>query len=75
MQHTPNQFEEYLKLNLSSASLIHSQIQIFSKGLKFTLNPKYNLPGMKKDIKYFTRKLRLVKISLKCIRYTWSFPG
>ena len=48
-------------LNLSSVSLTPSQIQILSKGLKFTPTPQRNLPEMEKDIKDFTRKLRLVE--------------
>ena len=48
-------------LNLSSVSLTPLQIQILSKGLKFTPNPQRNLPEMEKDIKIFTRKLRLVE--------------
>ena len=46
-------------LNLSSVRLTPSQIQILSKGLKFTPTPQRNLPEMEKDIKDFTRKLRL----------------
>ena len=46
---------------MSSVSLTPSQIQILSKGLKFTPIPQRNLPEMKKDIKDFTRKLRLVE--------------
>ena len=34
-------------------------IQILSKGLKFTPIPQRNLPEIEKDIKSFTRKLRL----------------
>ena len=48
-------------MNLSSVSLTPSQIQILSKGLKFTPTPQRNLPEMEKDIKDFTRKLRLVE--------------
>ena len=48
-------------LNLSSVSLTPSQIQILTKGLKFTPTPQRNLPEMEKDIKDFTRKLRLVE--------------
>ena len=48
-------------LNLSSVSSTHLQIQILSKGLKFTPTPQRNLPEMEKDIKDFTRKLRLVE--------------
>ena len=36
------------------------QIQIFSKGLKFTPTSQRNLPEMEKDIKDFTRKITLV---------------
>ena len=48
-------------LNLSSVGLTPSQIQILSKGLKFTPTPQRNLPEMEKDIKDFTRILRLVE--------------
>ena len=48
-------------MNLSRVSLIPSQIQIFTKGLKFTPTLQRNLPEMEKDIKDFTRKLRLVE--------------
>ena len=48
-------------LNLSSVSLTPSQIQILTKGLKFTPTPQRNLPEMGKDIKDFARKLRLVE--------------
>ena len=48
-------------VNLFSVSLTPSQIQILSKGLKFTPTPQRNLPEMEKDIKDFTRKLRLEK--------------
>ena len=47
-------------LNLFTVSLTPSQIQTLSKGLKFTPTPKRNLTEMEKDIKDFTRKLRLV---------------
>ena len=50
---------------MSSVSLTPSQIQILSKGLKFTPTPQRNLPEMKKDIKDFTRKLRLVEFFLE----------
>ena len=43
---------------MSSVSLTPSQIQILSKGLKFTATPQRNLPEMKKDIKDFTGTLR-----------------
>ena len=36
-------------------------MKILSKGLKFTPTPQCNLPEMEKDIKDFTRKLRLVE--------------
>ena len=52
-------------LNLSSVSLTPSQIQILSKGLKFTPTPQRNLPEMEKDIKDFNRKLRLVEFFLE----------
>ena len=45
---------------MSRVSLTASQIQILSKGLKFTTTPLRNLPEMEKDIKCFTKKLRLV---------------
>ena len=51
-------------LNLSSVSLT-SQIQILSKVLKFTPTLQRNLPEMEKDIKDFTRKLRLVELFLE----------
>ena len=46
---------------MSSVSLTPSQIQILSKGLKFTPIPQRNLPEMEKDIKDFTGKLMLVE--------------
>ena len=48
-------------LNLSSVSLTPSQIQISSKGLKFTPALQRNLPKIEKYIKDFTRKRRLVE--------------
>ena len=39
-----------------------SQIQVLSKGLKFTPTPQRNLLEMEKDIKDFTRKLRLAEL-------------
>ena len=42
-------------------SLTPLQIQILSKGFKFTPTPQRNLPEMEKDIKDFTRKLKLVE--------------
>ena len=50
---------------MSRVSLTPSQIQILSKGLKLTPTPQRNLPEMEKDIKYFTRKLRLVVLILE----------
>ena len=50
---------------MSSVSLTPSQIQILSKGLKFTPTPQRNLPEMEKDIKDFTRKLRLIEFFLE----------
>ena len=50
-------------LNLSSVSLTPSQTEILSKGLKFTSTPQRNLPEMEKDVKDFTRKVRLVEFS------------
>ena len=50
---------------MSSVSLTPSQIQILSKGLKFTPTPQRNLPEMEKDIKDFNRKLRLVEFFLE----------
>ena len=44
---------------MSSGNL--TQIQILSKGSKFRATPQRNLSGMEKDIKDFTRKLRLVE--------------
>ena len=52
-------------LNLSSVSLTPSKIQILSKGLKLTPTPQRNLPEMEKEIKDFTRKLRLVEFFSK----------
>ena len=46
-------------MNLSSVSLTPSQIQILSKGLKFTPTPQCSLPEIEKDTEDFTRKLRL----------------
>ena len=48
-------------LNLSSVSLTPSQIQSLSKGLKFTPTSQSNLPETEKDIKDFTRKLKLIE--------------
>ena len=42
-------------------SLTPLQIQILSKGFKFTPTPRRNLPEMEKNIKDFTRKLKLVE--------------
>ena len=39
--------------------LSKNQIKLLSKGLKFTLTPKPNIPGTKRAIEDFTRKLRL----------------
>ena len=48
-------------MNLSSVSLTPSQIQVLSEGLKITTTPQHNLPEVERDVKYFTRKLRLVE--------------
>ena len=48
-------------MNLSSVSLTPSQIQILSEGLKITPTPQHNLPEMERDVKDFTRKLRLIE--------------
>ena len=50
-------------LNLSSVTLTPSEIENLSKGLKFTSTPQRNLAEMEKDIKDFTRKVRLVEFS------------
>ena len=45
-------------LNLSVMPLCKKQIKLLSKTLKFTPTPKPNIPGIKKVIKHFIRKLR-----------------
>ena len=48
-------------MNLSTVSLTPSEIRTLSKDLKFTLTPPRNLQEMEKDIKDFTKKLRLAE--------------
>ena len=48
-------------LNLSIVNLTPSQIQVLSKDLKYMPTSQRNLPEMEKDIKDFTRKLRLAE--------------
>ena len=46
-------------INLSSKKLSSAEIQLLSKGLKFTPTPKPNVTELESDITEFTRKLRL----------------
>ena len=52
-------------LNLSTVSLTPSEIRTLSKDLKFTLIPPRNLEEMEKDIKDFTKKLRLAEFFME----------
>ena len=46
-------------INMSAETLTPVEIELLSKGLKFTPSPKYDQSRLKLDIEEFTRKLRL----------------
>ena len=48
-------------INLSSKQFTKSEINLLSKGFKFTPTPRQNPQELAKDIKEYTRKLRLAE--------------